>query len=132
MQSQEDVLQRYDLWRRVREALESKHMPPSPEDTDFDATKRQQLVRWIRGSIETVDPDDPRYRHSGPSYVRQLTPYEYMRSVSDLLYLEEIPFGRLGIEQEFPKEGLEFVNQALRLPLRGTSSIVICVPVTRS
>ena len=119
MRSEQDVLQRYDLWRRVREALESKHMPPSPQDTDFDATERQQLVHWIRGAVEAVDPDDPRYRHPGPSYVRQLTPYEYMRSVSDLLYLEEIPFGRLGIEQEFPKEGLEFVNQALGLSLSG-------------
>ena len=113
MTSRSAILNAGDVWRRAREALETQHMPPEPADTGFTPEERQRLARWIREEIETVDVDADEFRHPGPSFIRQLTPYEYMRTMRDLLYLTEIPFGRLGVKQDYPQEGLEYVNQAL-------------------
>lgn len=111
------ILGETDLWRRVREALEHQHMPPDPEQTEFTAVDRRLLVDWIEDAVETIDLESEVFRHPGPAFIRQLTPYEYMRTVEDLLSMDEIPFGRLGIAQEYPQEGLEYVNQALGLTL---------------
>ncbi len=117
MTSKAAILGKAEVWRRAREALDYADMPPYPEDTDFTEKNRDFLMRWIREAVETIDLNSDEFRHPGPALTRQLTPYEYMRTMQDLLHLEAIPFGRLGIEQEYPHEGLEFVNQALGMSL---------------
>jgi len=111
------ILEHEDVWRRTSEALVTEHMPPYPLDTGFTKADRQLLTEWIRQSVLEIDLSSDAFRHPGPSYIRQLTPYEYMQTVRDLTYMDEIPFERLGIDQSFPKESHEFVNQALRLTL---------------
>jgi len=113
MTSKARILGETDVWRRAREALEYADMPPYPEDSDFTEEHRELLIGWVRGSVESIDLTSEEFQHPGPSFIRQLTPYEYMQTMRDLLYLDEIPFGRLGVEQSFPKESHEFVNQAL-------------------
>ena len=111
------ILEREEIWRRTSEALATEHMPPEPADTDFTEADRKLLTEWIRQAVLEIDLSADAFRHPGPSYIRQLTSYEYMQTVRDLTHMEEIPFDRLGIDQSFPKESHEFVNQSLGMTL---------------
>jgi len=112
-----EVLGKDDLWRRVFDAVDFEDMPPKPEKTGFGDKHRKRLMAFVEDEVLGADITAEEFQHPGPSFIRQLTPYEYMNSVRDLTGMEEIPFDRLGIEQEFPKEGHEFVNQALGMTL---------------
>lgn len=109
------ILGQDDLWRRVREAIEFEDMPPRPGKTGFTPDDGERMIAYVRNRLESVDLTSEEFRHPGPSFIRQLTAYEYMRTMRDLVRMEDIPFGRLGIEQSYPKEGHQFVNQALGL-----------------
>lgn len=115
--SRSAILGQDDLWRRVREAIEFEDMPPRPGKTGFTPDHAEEMIAYVESTLESADLTAEEFRHPGPSFIRQLTPYEYKRTVKDLLYLEDIPFERVGVKQDYPHEGHHFVNQALGMAL---------------
>ena len=104
------ILSRRDTWRKAREALAAKDMPPDADDGEFPPADRARLLAWIDQRALTIDRQSDIYRDPGPSVVRQLTRVEYRNTMRDLLRIDFDAAQAAGIA---PEDAVDrFANQA--------------------
>lgn len=75
------VLQEYELWNKVQEAVKSGDMPPEDSKALSDS-ERKNLLTWVGTALETAatsNAGDP-----GPVTLRRLTNAEFDYSIRDL------------------------------------------------
>lgn len=70
-----------EVWKRIREHIGYKLMPPADEDQPSDQ-ERQQLLSWIDAAVFPVDPAHP---DPGRVLLRRLNREEYRNTIKDLL-----------------------------------------------
>jgi hypothetical protein len=70
-----------DVWKRVREHIDLRLMPPPDEDSPTDA-ERKELLAWIDAAVFPVDPENP---DPGHVTLRRLNRNEYQNTLTDLL-----------------------------------------------
>lgn len=70
-----------DVWKRVREHLKQKLMPPLDEDQPSEV-ERKELLDWIDAAVFPVDPEHP---DPGRVTLRRLNRVEYQNTLGDLL-----------------------------------------------
>lgn len=90
------VLQEYELWSRVQEAIASGDMPPDDSKALTEA-ERKALLGWVDSSLDKVarsNAGDP-----GPVMLRRLTNSEYDYSIRDLTGIS------LGLSKDFVPDG---------------------------
>ncbi len=107
LESLESLLEKSDVWRKLKEAVAFGDMPPEPEKTGFAREDADRLVSWVESKIETIDPSRPLYQNPGPPTPRQLTVYEYDRTVKDLLGITISASSLAGIRSRPPVHGFE-------------------------
>jgi len=86
----------FDLWEKVREAIDAGDMPPE-DDPQPDANEKDQLVRWLGNSLEaaaTANAGDP-----GMVTMRRLTNAEYDLTIRDLTGVD------FGLAKSFLQDG---------------------------
>ncbi|MGC4014362.1 MAG: DUF1587 domain-containing protein [Luteolibacter sp.] len=70
-----------EVWKRIREHIGYKLMPPADEDQPSDQ-ERKQLLSWIDAAVFPVDPAHP---DPGRVLLRRLNREEYRNTIKDLL-----------------------------------------------
>lgn len=70
-----------DMWKRVRDHIDFRLMPPPDEFMPSDED-RAKLISWIDAAIFPVDPDNP---DPGHVVLRRLNREEYQNTIRDLL-----------------------------------------------
>jgi mono/diheme cytochrome c family protein len=70
-----------DIWKRIRNHIDVRLMPPPDEEAPDDAT-RKKLVSWIDNAVFPVDPKNP---DPGRVTLRRLNRTEYKNTIRDLL-----------------------------------------------
>ncbi|BCU77284.1 DUF1592 domain-containing protein [Luteolibacter sp. LG18] len=73
-----------EVWKRIREHIGYKLMPPADEDQPDDK-ERKQLLSWIDDAVFPVDPARP---DPGRIPLRRLNREEYRNTIQDLLGVE--------------------------------------------
>ena len=76
-----EMQQQRDVWKRIREHLRHRLMPPIDEDQPNDA-ERDTLLAWIDAAVFPVDPEHP---DPGRVTLRRLNRIEYQNTLRDLL-----------------------------------------------
>jgi len=109
----ESLLSGIDLWERALDSVDFEEMPPDPHKTGFTRAEADKLITWIEDKIINFSADDPLFVNSGPAFIRQLTPYEYSRSISGILDIE-FDVSSVGSLKMEAKEG-SFQNVALAM-----------------
>lgn len=70
-----------DVWKRVRDHIDFRLMPPPDEDSPA-AGEREKLLAWIDAAVFPVDPKNP---DPGHVTLRRLNRTEYQNTIRDLL-----------------------------------------------
>ncbi len=70
-----------DVWKRIRNHIDFRLMPPPDEDAPDDAA-RKKLIAWIDDAVFPVDPKNP---DPGHVTLRRLNKTEYKNTIRDLL-----------------------------------------------
>lgn len=70
-----------DVWKRIRNHIDFRLMPPPDEDAPDDAA-RKKLISWIDDAVFPVDPKNP---DPGHVTLRRFNRTEYKNTVRDLL-----------------------------------------------
>lgn len=115
LDSKSSILEKREMWRKMKEAVVFGDMPPDPEDTGFSQKEVDQIVAWIEEKIEMIDHADPIYQDPGPAIVRPLTPTEYNNTIRDLLGVEFNIEAECGLMEEPPVHG--FTNTAAAMSM---------------
>ena len=97
------------LWRKAITRIEAGEMPPASEPP-IAPEEKQQLLRWMKQTVEVVDCNDPINRDPGPSLLRRLSLVEYNQTIRDLLGFE-YDASAVGMPEELG-EGNPFGNLA--------------------
>ena len=100
------------LWRKAITRIEAGEMPPASEPP-IAPDEKQQLLRWMKQTVEVVDCNDPINRDPGPSLLRRLSLVEYNQTIRDLLGFE-YDASAVGMPEELG-EGNPFGNLAAAL-----------------
>jgi hypothetical protein len=80
----ESMQQNRDVWKRIREHIDLRLMPPPDEDQPSEV-ERKQLVAWIDAAVFPIDPANP---DPGRVLLRRLNREEYRNVIRDLLGVE--------------------------------------------
>lgn len=70
-----------EVWKRIRDHLKQRLMPPLDEDQPADE-ERQEILAWIDDAVFPVDPAHP---DPGRVTLRRLNRVEYQNTLRDLL-----------------------------------------------
>ncbi len=70
-----------DTWKRIRNHIDFRLMPPPDEDAPTDA-ERTKMLSWIDSAVFPVDPNNP---DPGHVTLRRLNKTEYRNTIRDLL-----------------------------------------------
>ncbi len=70
-----------DIWKRIRNHIDFRLMPPPDEDAPDDAA-RKKLIAWIDDAVFPVDPKNP---DPGHVTLRRFNKTEYKNTIRDLL-----------------------------------------------
>ena len=70
-----------DVWKRIRNHIDFRLMPPPDEDAPDDAA-RKKLISWIDDAVFPVDPNNP---DPGHVTLRRFNKIEYKNTIRDLL-----------------------------------------------
>jgi len=70
-----------DVWKRIRDHIDFRLMPPPDEDAPDDAN-RNKLLSWIDNAVFPVDPNNP---DPGHVTLRRFNRSEYKNTIRDLL-----------------------------------------------
>jgi hypothetical protein len=70
-----------DMWKRVRDHIDFRLMPP-PDEVMPSEEERDKLLSWIDAAIFPVDPENP---DPGHVVLRRLNRVEYQNTIRDLL-----------------------------------------------
>lgn len=70
-----------DVWKRVRDHIDFRLMPPPDEDSPA-TEEREKLLAWIDAAVFPVDPENP---DPGHVTLRRLNRPEYQNTIRDLL-----------------------------------------------
>jgi len=73
-----------DVWKRIRDHIRHRLMPPLDEDQPADA-EREKLLAWIDDAVFPVDPAKP---DPGRVTLRRLNRTEYQNTLRDLFGVE--------------------------------------------
>ncbi|MCH2209529.1 MAG: DUF1592 domain-containing protein [Lentisphaerales bacterium] len=84
----------------MKDTLINEDMPPKPKKTGFTEEDRIVLLSWIAEYVEKKDYSDPVFQDPGPSVIRQLTTYEYNRTIKSLLGIKFDVSKEVGIKKE--------------------------------
>lgn len=84
----------------MKDTLVNEDMPPKPKKTGFTEEDRIKILSWIAEYVEKKDYSDPIFQDPGPSVIRQLTTYEYNRTIRSLLGLRFDVNKEVGIKKE--------------------------------
>lgn len=76
-----EMQQNREVWKRIRDHLKHRLMPPLDEDQPTVA-EREQLLAWIDDAVFPVDPKHP---DPGRVTLRRLNRIEYQNTLEDLL-----------------------------------------------
>jgi hypothetical protein len=76
-----EMQQDREVWKRIRDHIRHRLMPPIDEDQPDDA-ERKKILAWIDDAVFPVDPDKP---DPGRVTLRRLNRIEYENTVRDLL-----------------------------------------------
>ncbi|MCM8532055.1 MAG: DUF1592 domain-containing protein [Lentisphaeraceae bacterium] len=98
--SSQQILENSSDFIAIKESLVNHDMPPKPKKTNFTDIDRQKILTWVEENIESNDFSNPVYMDPGPSSIRQLTTFEYNRTVQDLLGVEFNINKELGVVKE--------------------------------
>ena len=79
-----DMRQHREVWKRIRDHIRHRLMPPLDEDQPAD-DEREKLLAWIDDAVFPVDPAKP---DPGRVTLRRLNRTEYENTLSDLFGLE--------------------------------------------
>lgn len=100
------------LWRKAITRIEAGEMPPAGEPP-LTPEEKQQLLSWMKPTVELLDCRDPANQDPGPNLPRRLSLAEYNRTIRDLLGFEYDAAG-VGMPEEIG-EGNPFGNLATAL-----------------
>lgn len=70
-----------DVWKRIRDHIDFRLMPPPDEDAPDDVD-RNKLLSWIDSAVFPVDPNNP---DPGHVTLRRFNKVEYRNTIRDLL-----------------------------------------------
>lgn len=70
-----------DVWKRIRDHIDFRLMPPPDEDAPNDE-ERNKMLSWIDNAVFPVDPDNP---DPGHVTLRRFNRIEYKNTIRDLL-----------------------------------------------
>jgi len=108
--SDQAVLEDHDLWLKALKNLRAGLMPP-PKKPQPSPGQKQQIERWIKSAVFTIDPQNP---DPGRVTVRRLNRVEYRNTVRDLMGVD------FDTEKEFPPDdagyGFDNIGDVLTLP----------------
>jgi len=76
-----EMQQHREVWKRIRDHIRHRLMPPPDEDQPNDA-ERAKLLAWIDDAVFPVDPSNP---DPGRVTLRRLNRIEYQNTLRDLL-----------------------------------------------
>src|SRR5690606_10154852 len=77
----EEMIANRDVWKRIRDHIDFRLMPPPDEFAPKDE-ERAQLIAWIDAAVFPVDPANP---DPGHVVLRRLNRTEYQNTLRDLL-----------------------------------------------
>lgn len=80
-QTIEQMIADRDDWRRIRDHIDFRLMPP-PDESAPDNGERAKMVQWIDDAVFPVDPNNP---DPGHVTLRRLNRTEYENTIRDLL-----------------------------------------------
>ena len=80
----EEMIADRDTWKRIRNHIDFRLMPPPDEDAPSDID-RKKLLTWIDDAVFPVDPNNP---DPGHVTLRRLNKTEYKNTIRDLLGVE--------------------------------------------
>jgi len=80
-ESIESMIADRDVWKRVRNHIDFRLMPPPDEDAPND-DERKKMIAWIDAAVFPVDPNNP---DPGQVTLRRLNRVEYKNTIRDLL-----------------------------------------------
>ncbi len=80
----ESLMADRNLWKRIRDQIDFRLMPPPDEDLPSDQ-ERDELIRWIDETVFPVDAANP---DPGHVTLRRLNRTEYQNTLRDLLEVE--------------------------------------------
>ena len=89
-----EMQQHREVWKRIRDHIRHRLMPPPDEDQPNDA-ERAKLLAWIDDTIFWFDPNKP---DPGRAVWRRLNRTEYNNTIRDLLLVDMRP------ANEFPPD----------------------------
>ena len=102
------------LWRKAITRIETDEMPPAGE-MPLTPEEKQDLLQWMKQSVEVIDCNDPANRDPGSNLLRRLSLVEYNRTVRDLFGFE-YDATAVGMPEELG-EGNPFGNLAAALDI---------------
>lgn len=110
-QTSSNIQEEYELWEKVRRAIQEKQMPPADSDQPGGA----QLVKILDAlSLELASFDCGSELHPGRVTIRRLNRAEYNNTIRDLLGLE------LNLSANFPADdvgnGFDNIGDVLTIP----------------
>jgi mono/diheme cytochrome c family protein len=76
-----EMQQHRDVWKRIRDHIRHRLMPP-PDEDQLDDAGRAKLLAWIDDAVFPVDPENP---DPGRVTLRRLNRIEYQNTLRDLL-----------------------------------------------
>lgn len=76
-----EMQQHREVWKRIRDHIRHRLMPPPDEEQPDDA-ERAKLLAWIDDAVFPVDPENP---DPGRVTLRRLNRIEYQNTLRDLL-----------------------------------------------
>jgi hypothetical protein len=79
-----EMQQDREVWKRIRDHIKHRLMPPLDEDQPT-AAEREKLLEWIDAAVFPVDPKNP---DPGRVTLRRLNRIEYQNTLRDLLGVE--------------------------------------------
>jgi hypothetical protein len=77
----ESMIADRDVWKRIRNHIDFRLMPPPDEDAPDDE-ERKKMIAWIDAAVFPVDPNHP---DPGHVTLRRLNRVEYKNTIRDLL-----------------------------------------------
>jgi mono/diheme cytochrome c family protein len=76
-----EMQQHRDVWKRIRDHIRHRLMPP-PDEDQLNDEERNKILAWIDDAVFPVDPDHP---DPGRVTLRRLNRIEYQNTLRDLL-----------------------------------------------
>lgn len=134
--------ERFELWERILDVLQSGEMPPEDEPQPDDAL-RERVAAWVATELDAA----PRAEEQAPATTRRLTNREYRNTMRDLLGVD------LALDENLPEDpalpyranntpafllmGLEHLDRYAENARRAMASVIVEGPppeakITRS